>query len=258
MANYQTISEFLLKPFGTDEDVNKDQTYATKYRALLSKSGIKLKAVAEVEKSWYFHVTVASESQQGYAYDVVIRFFTDKPEVLKEATLRNYYVQFFSNAPSFMYKYAYLYKQRGFLIEALYDKLDPDYIDTPPEKTNAAGIISYDKSIYCACRFLDELKFRYLQKNGHTVLKKVNRNKFFADISDFRSVKIDQAVINEEKKLDKMIGKESESKFRSNVKEKRGTTKSTSSRERTITSAVKKTAGGRIAKKTASKSTRKK
>ena len=119
MANkYQTLSEFLVKPFGSPETITKDQSFNAKYITLLQKNGIKIKAVTEVENSWFYHITIASESNEGYTYDVVIRFFTDNPLYLKEVSLRNYYVQFFSNAPSFMYTFAYVYKQNGFLIEA--------------------------------------------------------------------------------------------------------------------------------------------
>lgn len=208
MANkYQTLSGFLLSPFHGKEDVEKDASYNSKYTAFVASNKIRLQAVCEIEDSYYLHIKVPSESQKNgnYEYDVVIRFFTDDPETLKQPHLRGYYIQFFSNSPSFMYQYAYLYNKEGFLIEALYDKLDAEYIDTPPEKTNSQMKTSYDKSIYFACRFLSEKKFRYLDKHGVLLSKKVNEKNFFSNISDFKSVKLDQSLMIEERKLSNIL-----------------------------------------------------
>ena len=206
-TKYQTLSGFLISPFKEGRNVERDVTYDSKYKAYVSTNKIKVFAMCVIEDSYYIHIKVPSETQKNgkYEYDVVIRFFTDNPEVQAQQTLSNYYIQFFSNSPSFMYQYAYLYNKEGFLIEALYNKLDADYIDTPPEKTNAGMKKSYDKSIYFACRYLSEQKFRYLNKKGHLLSKKVDDSKFFSNISDFKSVKLDQALMNEEKKLSTLI-----------------------------------------------------
>ena len=198
---YQTIYEFLTNPFRGTNNVAKLTEYDSKYRAFVAANKISVSAVTEIEKSVYIHVKVPSESQknENYFYDVVIRFFTEDEMMASQSSLSPYYIQFFSNSPSFMYQYAYLYNKEGFLIEALYDKLDADYIDTPPEKTNAKMTISFDKSIYFACRYLQDNKFRYLTKtSGMFMLKKKPSATFFKEISDFKSVKFDQAVITEE------------------------------------------------------------
>lgn len=202
-SKYQTLSEFFYKPFHKDADSNKDATYNMKYHEYISKNKIKLHSVCQVEDSYYFHIKIPSESKKefGYEYDVVIRFFPEDEETANQRHLRNYKIQFFSNSPSFMYKYAYLYHKEDYLISALYDKVDADYIDTPPEKTNPNMVTSYDKSIYFACRFLFDKQFRILNKNGPMDIKMVNQDKFFNDISTFRDIKVDQALINEEKKL---------------------------------------------------------
>jgi len=206
-SKYQTITGFLMSPFKQGGNVERDATYDSKYKSFVSTNKIKVFAMCIIEDSYYIHVKIPSESQKDgkYEYDVVIRFFTDNPEVQTQDTLRNYYVQFFSNSPSFMYQYAYLYNKEGFLIETLYNKLDADYINVPPEKTNANMQKSYDKSIYFACRFLSEQKFRYLNKKGYLMSKQVDDSKFFSNISDFKSVKLDQALMSEEKKLSALI-----------------------------------------------------
>ena len=247
MANkYQTITEFLLSPFNNPSDANKDSTYNTKYSAYVSTNKIRIHAVSVIEDSYYYHIKIPSESNKdgNFEYDVVIRFFTDKEDVAKEPHLRRYYIQFFSNSPSFMYQYAYLYKQEGFLIEALYDKLDPDYIDTPPEKTNSSMVKSYDKSIYFACRFLTETKFRYLEKNGVINSKKISDRKFFQNISDFKSVKMEQSIISEEKKISSLLKKKTDTKEKKSINtNKKISTTSTSLGGKTSINVIKKKTG---------------
>ena len=191
-------------------------------------------------------ISFPSESNKdgNFEYDVVIRFFTDKEDVAREQHLRRYYVQFFSNSPSFMYQYAYLYKQGGFLIEALYDKLDPDYIDTPPEKTNSSMVKSYDKSIYFACRFLTETKFKYLEKNGVINSKKIDGRKFFQNITDFKSVKMEQSIISEEKKIKSLLQKKTDTREKKTTNtNKKLSTMTTSLGGKTSINVVKKKTG---------------
>ena len=79
--NFQTINEFLQNPFHTATDVNKDATYKSKYLTSSANNKIRLVAICVIEGSYYYHVRIPSESQknENYEYDVVIRFFTDKP-----------------------------------------------------------------------------------------------------------------------------------------------------------------------------------
>lgn len=213
MKKYQTLSEFMAKPFG-QANSDRDLTYISKYRAFSSSNKLKINAMTILEDSYYIHIKVPSESNDGkQEYDVVIRFFTEDPQYLKDLHLRNYNIQFFSNSPGFIYKYAYVYEQKGFLIEALYNKLDPSYRGKAPEKTNANLDLSYDKSIYFACRFLLDNQFSLLAKNGSLTMYKKSLTTFLRGISDFQSIKMDQDLLNEEKKLSKELDIESKKKL---------------------------------------------
>lgn len=262
-SKYQTLTGFLLSPFHKKADVSKDTEYSTKYREFILSNKIYIKAICIIEESYYIHIKVPSESQKNgnYEYDVIIRFFTDDPEVASQNHLRNYYIQFFSNSPSFMYQYAYLYKEGGYLIKALYDKLDADYIDTPPTKTNSDMKLSYDKSIYFACKYLSDMQFRYLSKTGPINMKKVDEHKFFSNVTDFKSIKFDATLMSEEKKLTKLLDNKSPRKRKNVNKEttKKIPTKSTSKDKRlSITYTTKKKGVGVTPKKQAAKTTRRK
>ena len=68
---YQTLSEFVLRPFGKASDVNKDATYGKKYTELTRQGQIQLVAVANVESSYYFHIKIPSESQKNKNYKYI-------------------------------------------------------------------------------------------------------------------------------------------------------------------------------------------
>lgn len=220
MATYQTISEFLYAPFGTVTNQSKLGKYRTLYN--VNKDKIILNAYTKIDDAYYFHVKVPSESQKdgNVYYDVVIRFFTDKKEALLSSHIRDYYIQFFSNSPGFIYNYAVLYKNNGYLIDSLYTKLDPRYFDKLPTKTNVKLELSFDKSIYFTCNFLNEKKFKVLNKFGIAFGKKLPPNKFFGEIKEFQSIKNENELLNFERKslkdLAKSLDKEKSNDTRSN------------------------------------------
>ena len=201
----QTLQDFLRIPFGRQDVGDKLQEYERRYRQYYQENRIRVVAMTEIDGAYYLHLEVPSESakEQRYKYDVVLRFFTTNPDIAKEGSLRNYYVQFFSNSPSFIYRYAVLYKQHGALIESLYDKMSQAYADTLPEKTNQSMEVSFDKSIFFAAKYLLEHKFRYLNKFGMLLQRKKTPEQFFAGIKDFETVRLERSLIAEEKKLKK-------------------------------------------------------
>ena len=203
MPQYQTLGEFLRTPFGRQDLALKIHKYDDKYREFLNANKIQVVAFTEVEGAYYIHVQVPSESakSQKYRYDVVLRFFTNDPVIEKQDHFQNYYVQFFSNSPSFIYKYAVLYKQHGALIEFLYDKLNPEYADMLPTTSNKDLEISFDKSIYYAAKYIGDHKFRYMTKLGHILHRKKSPRLFFAGIRDFETVQLERQLIAEEQRL---------------------------------------------------------
>ena len=210
MSNkYQTIKDFMYSPFGDSSSMDKDESYKKLYEEFVRHLRIYVAGFTSIDDNYYVHIRVPSETQKDnrYEYDVVIKFFTDKPELKHSISLRQYYMQFFSNSPGFIYRYAALYKKHDYLIKELYDKLDPEYADTMPEKTNSDMKVSYDKSIFFACKYLSDLRFKYLNKIGPLQRRKKTPEKFFSDISDFKSVKFDQDLMNTERKLRRDIEK---------------------------------------------------
>lgn len=271
MPKYQTLQDFLRTPFGSTSSNPNLAKYNSSY--LANKNKIILNGLTKIEDSFYYHIKIPSESQKdgNVYYDVVIRFFTDKPSVKLSSSLREYYIQFFSNSPSFIYNYAVLYKNNGFLIDTLYTKLDPRYFDKLPTKTNSKLELSYDKSIYLACRFLNENTFKVLNKVGAVFTKKIRPNEFFKEIKDFQTIQIENELLSLEKKaikdFDKSLNKEEEKKkieAKQALDTHRKTASNSTTKDKRNPRVVKKTSTNAtslvksIIKKTAGKSTRKK
>ena len=262
---YQTLADFMRRPFHKAPDYSRDSSYEKTYKDFVSKNKIYLKACTIIGDSYYLHLKIPSESlaDKGQEYDVVVRFFTDDPNVLNQPDLNLYYIQFFSNSPGFIYHYAYLYKKNGYLIEDLFEKIDGEFENKPPSKTNPKGVMSYDKSIYLATRYLYETRFRMLHKRGFLLFKNISSDKFFRNINDFETVKFDQTIISEEKKLQKELSKAGSPQIKQksliSAKKTAGHSAVTKASSASITVVKKKNGSAKIiTKKKAGKSTFKK
>lgn len=183
----QTLEGFLEAPFGKKEPKQND--YEKKYQALKSRKRIHMEACTEVDGTYLVHIKVGSDTNANTFYDVILHFFTDDNSVKKDVSFRRYYVKFFSNSPSFIYTYATLYKMNGIMVDALVDKLDAVYGDKLPEKSNPDLKVSFDKSIYAACRFMQDHKVSAYSKVGFLARRKKKIDKFFADVASFEDVK---------------------------------------------------------------------
>lgn len=187
----QTVSQFIEAPFHIP-NAQKNLKYEDRYQSFKKSNKIKIESSIEFEKNYFIHLKVPSESmgQDDVYYDVVIQFFTSDPEVEKQLTVQNYFVQFFSNSPGFMYKYAALYKLEGYLIESLCDKFAPGALNTLPDKANKNYDLYFDSSIYYACRYLIDNKLTTLGKLTLKLFKTKTPERFFGDIQDTESVSI--------------------------------------------------------------------
>lgn len=204
----QTLREFVNRPFNQPNEL-KHLKYEDRYLSYKKSNKIKIQSILEFEKNYFIHMTVPSESQKGVThYDVVIQFFTPDKRVERELTLEHYYVQFFSNSPGFVYKYAALYKLEGYLIESLLDKFQPGILNVLPDKANKDYELYYDSSIYYASRFLLDNKMRTMSKLNAKIFSTRNVEKFFSDIQDIESMGIIRDATKFEMSLKKEIEKD--------------------------------------------------
>ena len=240
---YQTLSDFLVHPFGvavTDVGEKLNPKYE-KFKSLIS-----VVSYSILDESYYIHVKVPSESQPGKTYDVVIQFMPKTETMEKEQNLNSYVIQFFSNSPSFIYKYAALYKLHGYMIDALQEKLDPNYANALPEKANAKMELMYDKSIYFATKYLFENRLTYLSKSSLRYTKKISFRELVDSILDNESSlktsaydvekkaiaegKVDRSKV--EKAVNKLLGNKRPPGI--NINQKKVATKSTLTDSRSV------------------------
>lgn len=203
----QTIGEFMRSPLNNSNSNSKQSDYDKKYELFKNTNKLKVGGFTSIGDTYFIHMIIPSDSNPDRNYDVIIKF--SPPDGYERTTsLRYYYIQFFSNSPGFIYKYAVLYKEHGLLIEELYNKMDPEYMNTLPSKTNSSMDLSYDKSIYFVCRFLSDHQFRYLSKIGPLAMHKKTPENFFRDISSFKKMKALQEFDTLAKKVNKTYAKE--------------------------------------------------
>lgn len=152
MDELLTLKEFLDNPMGKGSTAipNKElikSDLVRRYEKL--KKDIKVKVYKD-KKDFYFHVTIPSESDRNNTYDVVIQFIPDADAINIGKTIEKYGVKFFSNCPSFVYTFAYVFNSYGYFIESLADKYDDKVLEDMPVVRNPNEIISFEKSIYFA------------------------------------------------------------------------------------------------------------
>ena len=97
-----------------------------------------------------YHVKVPSEFYKtiGITYDVL--FLLEHSSARR--ALRN--ITIFSNCPSFVYTYCYVYNKKGLLIDDFKDKLPDIALNTAPVIRNPIESMGYEKSTYIAARYL--------------------------------------------------------------------------------------------------------
>jgi hypothetical protein len=68
-SKYQNLSQFMARPLHSTEGIMQDSKFDIMYRKLVSKNGIQLYAVTEVESAFYYHIKVLSDTQQKNGVD---------------------------------------------------------------------------------------------------------------------------------------------------------------------------------------------
>lgn len=104
------------------------------------------------EKLLWFYVTIPDRSVDGLTYQVLIEVdMTTVPE--RALTVGEAEFKCFSNSPSFVYTYAYVFKRKGYLINWLAQKLGAA-VTTKPATRNPNNVIGFERSIYLALKMM--------------------------------------------------------------------------------------------------------
>lgn len=106
--------------------------------------------------TYYCHLKIPSETVPHFYYDVVIKFFADSDVAEGGRNLEHYYVQFFSNDPSFVYSFANAMIANDLFIKDLKPRMSKLAVKKPAKEKNPQGFTGYVKTIYFAYLFLKE------------------------------------------------------------------------------------------------------
>jgi len=108
---------------------------------------------------YYFHLKVPSETfRRDLQYDVVIQLLPIGKSA-SDLTVNNYAVKVFSNAPNFLFTYAYIYNKDDILVSFLKNKISRKALHDAPVIRNKHEIYGFEKSVYFALLYISEYKY---------------------------------------------------------------------------------------------------
>lgn len=105
---------------------------------------------------YWIHIKIPSETIPKLYYDVVYKFYTDRKVKQLGKSLEYYYIQLFSNDPSFVYNYAYTFQKNDLFIKELSQKMSKKALKTPAKEKNPQNINGYVKTVYFAYLFMKQ------------------------------------------------------------------------------------------------------
>ncbi|MFA7156870.1 MAG: hypothetical protein WC123_04175, partial [Bacilli bacterium] len=149
-----TYDEYIQNPMGIKNSViSNREMYRSLYVGKLDK--ILVREVGKVKyflykdkNNFYVHMKVPSEVVDRFYYDTVIQFYTDKSELVASRTLNDYYVNFYSNDPSFVFTFAHAFIKNDIFIKDLEPKMSKLAIKKNADIKNPTNQVGYVKSLY--------------------------------------------------------------------------------------------------------------
>jgi hypothetical protein len=183
-----TFNDYILNPIGKHNAVLNStareamrSSYIKKFDAIMLREhgAINYRLYKNDKKNRFIaHISIPSETVDKFYYDTVIEFYTDKNVEESGTNLFKYNVRFFSNDPSFVYTYAYVFAHNDLFIKELKDKMGSKALKTTPKETNPTQNVGYVKTIYFA--------YLFMQSKG---LNDVNTFKAMANNIDFNFIR---------------------------------------------------------------------
>ena len=152
-----TFDGYIANPMGENNAVmsNRDMyknLYTEKLDKILLREAGKINyfLYSSNNDRYFIHIKIPDEVYPNFYYDTVIEFYTNDEEIKKSKSLKNYFVKFYSNDPSFVYTFAYAFISHDLFIKELMNKMSSQARKKPASVRNAGNNIGYVKSIYFA------------------------------------------------------------------------------------------------------------
>ena len=192
----------------------------------------------KVNDDLFIRVKVPSETFEDFTYDVVIKFVG--AGALSGSSIATHNIEMYSNAPSFMYSYAYVFNMFGVLPEEMKGKLPKNALEELPSTRNPDAVIFYEKTITMALMYIREENLAATAAIRNSVIS-LPKSKFIKDVCDSSEEK--QEAYNEKRKVES-------AKKAAEKKAKKAASAKVSVAKKAPTSKVNNVVDFKIAKKT--------
>lgn len=167
-----TFDQYIANPMGIKNAVfSNREIYRNLYTEKLDK--ILVREVGKIKYKLYrdgdeflVYLKIPSEPIEKFYYDVVIQFYTDSDNISVKSSrsLKDYYVKFYSNDPSFVYTFAHAMLKNDMFIRDLVPRMSKEAVKKAATEKNPKNEIGYVKSIY----------FAYLIMRNYSLFEKIN------------------------------------------------------------------------------------
>lgn len=239
------IAEYLLNPMGRGSAVlalpARRRELESQYKDLCSK--IRLTWYILGDKFYIAHVKIPSHRHERIYYDVLIQFDIDSI-ASNSSVINDCSVRVFSNCPSFTYTYAYIFNKRKDLIEWARKKYPSEVLSKEPMQRNPYQVLSYERSLYFAFRYITSNGRNYVDLIKSTGIKVTSYTRILSSVQSTNQVKeLSDSLIekkkgnHQQKQIKKKISKKDDIK----VEIKHGVNKTPSTHKTKTVKKSKKT-----------------
>ena len=151
-----TYTQYINNPLGEKSSVITNRgMYQKLYRdkldkILLREGGKENYNLYKNKDNYYIHFKIPSEVINKFYYDTIVEFYTDDALKAKSASLKDYYVRFYSNDPAFVYTFGHAFIKNKIFIEDLLPKMTRESKTTVAKEKNPKDLVGYVKSLFFA------------------------------------------------------------------------------------------------------------
>ena len=174
-----TFDEYIQNPMGVANAVISNRVM---YRNLYTQKldFILVREAGNIEYHLYkkndnyiAYLKIPSEVVDKFYYDVLIEFRPPK-KAITGTTLKDYYVRFYSNDPSFVFTFTHAFIANKIFITELSDKMSKKAIKEKAKEKNPKDQVGYVKSLYFAYLIMSKRglfnKVKYMEKYNDIAL----------------------------------------------------------------------------------------
>lgn len=189
-----TLNDILTNPTGkkTAYVANRaaiKEDLERKYYKLMKKVNNKLSyKIYKEGVDYYFHFKIPSSTYDGLFYDVVLQFYPEDKKMSQDKTISRYYVNIFSNSPSFMFTYTYVVYHNNMLPKGFKKYCSKEALRNHPTTRNPVEVYGYEKSVYFACLYI-------------IINKLYNKFQIERSLFRFNNKTFDDTIMTQENKL---------------------------------------------------------